>query len=66
MNGFILMKNSNIELPRKESFYFSKDDRKRGKGNGHISNERYSHGIHLILKHLKIFIFNTLKKMYYY
>ena len=30
-------------LPPKESFYSSIDDGKRGKGDGHISNERYLH-----------------------
>ena len=30
-------------LPPKESFYSSTDDGKRGKGDGHISNEQYSH-----------------------
>ena len=30
-------------LPTKESFYSSLDDEKRGKGDGHISNEQYSH-----------------------
>ena len=31
------------ELPLKECFYSSIDDGKRGKGDGHISNEQYSH-----------------------
>ena len=31
--------DSYIELLPKESFYSSKGDRKRGKGDGHISNE---------------------------
>ena len=30
-------------LPPKESFYSSIDDGKRGKGDGYISNEQYSH-----------------------
>ena len=30
-------------LPTKESFYSSLDAEKRGKGDGHISNEQYSH-----------------------
>ena len=31
------------ELPPKEAFYSSIDDGKRGKGDGHISNEQYLH-----------------------
>ena len=31
------------ELPPKEAFYSSLDDGKRGKGDGHIFNERYLH-----------------------
>ena len=31
------------ELPPKEAFYSSIDDGKRGKGDGHISNDKYSH-----------------------
>ena len=31
------------ELPPKAAFYSSIDDGKRGKGDGHISNEQYSH-----------------------
>ena len=30
-------------LPPKEGFYSSIDDVKRGKGDGHISNNQYSH-----------------------
>ena len=30
-------------LPPKEAFYSSLDDGKRGKGDGHISDEQYSH-----------------------
>ena len=42
---------------------------KRGKGDGHISDEEYLHlknGIHLILIFLEIFTIIILKKMYYY
>ena len=45
------------ELPLKECFYSSIDDGKRGKGDGHISNEQYSH-----LKNVwNIFDFKTFK-----
>ena len=45
------------ELPPKEAFYLSIDDGKRGKGDGHISDERYSH-----LKNVwNIFNFKTFK-----
>ena len=44
-------------LPPKECFYSSIDDRKRGRGDGHISNEQYSH-----LKNVwNIFNFNTFR-----
>ena len=32
-----------LRLPPKEAFYSSLDNRKRGKGYGHISDEQYSH-----------------------
>ena len=44
-------------LPPKESFYSSIDDGKRGKGNGHISNNQYLH-----LKNIwQEFNFNTFR-----
>ena len=44
-------------LPPKECFYSSIDDRKRGRGDGHISNEQYSH-----LKNVwNIFNFNNFR-----
>ena len=58
------------ELPPKEVFYSSIDDGKRGKGDGHISDEQYLH-----LKNVwNTFNFKTFKdyhnhyfkKMYYY
>ena len=58
------------ELPPKEAFYSSLNDGKRGKGDGHISDEQYLH-----LKNVwNTFNFKTfkdyhnhyLKKMYYY
>ena len=56
-------------LPPKKAFNSSIDDGKRGKGDGHISDEEYLHlknGIHLILIFLEIFTILILKKMYYY
>ena len=48
------------ELPLKECFYLSIDDGKRGKGDGHISNEQYSH-----LKNVwNIFDFKTFKEFH--
>ena len=48
------------ELPPKEACYSSLNDGKRGKGDGHISDEQYLHlknvWNNLILKHLKIII----------
>ena len=44
-------------LPEKNYFYSSINDGKRNKGNGHISNEHYSH----LQNVWKIFIFNTFK-----
>ena len=58
------------ELPPKEAFYSSLNDGKRGKGDGHISDEQYLH-----LKNVwNTFNFKTFKdyhnhyfkKMYYY
>ena len=44
-------------MPPKESFYSSIDDGKRGKGDGHISNNQYLH-----LKNVwNIFNFNTFR-----
>ena len=44
-------------LPPKESFYSAIDDGKRGKGDGHISNNQYLH-----LKNVwNIFNFNTFR-----
>ena len=58
-------------LPPKKTFQSTLEDGKRGKGDGHISNDKYLHlkkmfGIPLILKILQTFIISTLKKMYYY
>ena len=72
MNELILIKK--IIQPRlapKERFYSSLDNGKRGKGNGHISNEQYLH----LQNVWNIFNFKTFrdfhnhylkKKMYYY
>ena len=63
-------KNLYPRLPPKKAFHSTLEDRKIGKGDGHISNEKYLH-----LKNLwNTFNFKTfrdfhnhyLKKMYYY
>ena len=44
MSGLILIEKFIYpRLPPKEAFYSSINDGKRGKGDGHISDERYSH-----------------------
>ena len=49
-------------LPPREAFYSSLDDGKRGKGDGHISDEQYSH-----LKNLwNIFNFNIFRDFHNY
>ena len=54
-------------LPLKESFYVSIDDGKRGKGDGHVSDDQYLHLKNVWKeKILEIFIIIVLKKMYYY
>ena len=57
-------------LPPKEAFYSLIDDGKRGKGNGHISDEQCSR-LKIVLKesgfkNFKNFHNHYLKKMYYY
>ena len=62
----LLQKIKYTELPPKEAFYLRLNDRKRGKGNGHISNEEYQH-LQLLwkqfgLKTFKDFHIHYLKK----
>ena len=57
-------------LPPKKAFYSSIDDGKRGKGDGHISNDKYFHLKNVCntfnFKAFKDFHNHYLKKMYYY
>ena len=57
-------------LPPKKAFYSSRDDGKRGKDGGCISDEQYSHlknvGNTLNFKTFKDFHNHYLKNMYYY
>ena len=50
-------------LPPKESFYSSIDDGKRGKGDGHISNEQYSH-LKIVWKEFEFKIFRDFHNHY--
>ena len=43
-------------LPKKKHFYSSLNDEKRGKGNGHTSDEQYDH-LQNVWKEFKFIIF---------